>query len=738
MSESRESSSTIELDIRGMHCGSCVSLVEKALHGARGVRTASVNLATQHATVLLQADAGPPDPDDLVLAVRKAGYDADPVDARTAASRNRADERAVVLRAQIRGIMLALAFGTPVVAVALAERLLGWRLPGVEPRLLWIAQALLTLAVFASAAGSMFAGALRALLAGGANMDVLVVLGAGTAFVSGVIGTVAGERSFVLFEAAVMIVVFVSVGKMLEARSRGQASAALEALLTRIPREALRVVGEKTETVAIDDVQVGDVLRVAAHRAVPVDGEIISGRATVDEAMLTGESLPVERERGGQLLGGTRVVDGLVDLRATATSGESAATRIARLVEQAQASKPRLQRLADRLAGVFVPCVVFLALATFAAWILLSDAGTLWALKRAITVLVVACPCAMGLAIPTAVLVGTTRAAEHGILVRDASALEAAGRVREVLLDKTGTLTMGHPQLERIEPMPGHEESEALRAAVALEQFSEHPLAAALVRAARTRGIDPPDPDEFESQPGRGLRGSVNGVRTVVGSAAWLAANDVSPDGFVERADHLAASGASVIWVAQGGVVTALLAFADPVHPESAAAIAELHRMGIRTRILSGDRHAAVSHIAGVIGVDTFEAELSPDDKLERVRALTTGGHRVAMVGDGINDAPALAAADVGIAIGTGADVAREAADICLVGHSPRLIAEAVRISRASARVMKQNLFWALIYNVIMLPVAVLTALPPSLATVAMMFSSLSVVGNSLRLRRML
>lgn len=728
----------IELDIRGMHCGSCVAAVEKALRKTPGVLDASVNLATEHARVSADSGSNGSRPAALIEAVRAAGYDAteaEPGGLDWTARRHERDRR---LRDQRRSILLAVALSIPVVATALAERFLGWH-PFPDARVLWILQAAAALAVLATAGRSMLAGAIRALPTGGANMDTLVSLGAGTALVSGIVGIMTHEATLVMFEASVMIVAFVAIGKYLEARARGSASAALEALLTRIPREALRVVDGRTESIAVDQVRPGDILRVAAHTTIPVDGEVTTGRATVDESMLTGEALPVEKRERDKLFGGTRVADGLVDMRASASSNESAASRIARLVEQAQASKPPWQRLADQIAGVFVPIVILLALATFACWAFVwPTEGTFWALKRAIAVLVVACPCAMGLAVPTAVLVGTTRAAERGILVRDAAALEAAGQAREVLLDKTGTLTVGRPELETVELLTDRTEADVLRLAAALEQFSEHPLAGALLRAARARAIETPLPDEFESRPGGGLRGDVDGTAVTIGNASWLRENHVEVDDFAERADALAARGTSVVWVAIEGRVAGLLAFADQLHPESAQAIAALRRLGVRTRILSGDRHAAVSHIAGQLGIDAFEAALSPAQKLARVQELCDAGRRVAMVGDGINDAPALAAADVGIAIGTGADVAREAADICLVGHSPRLIAEAIRVSRASSRVMKQNLFWALIYNLVMLPIAIVTALPPSLATAAMMCSSLSVVANSLRLRRVI
>ncbi|MFQ5807427.1 MAG: heavy metal translocating P-type ATPase [Phycisphaerae bacterium] len=724
-----------ELEISGMHCAGCVATVEAALRNIPGVADASVNLATERATVAFESGGPPVDTATLIRAVQAIGYQAQLPRPQARLADERQTRREEELRWQRRRIYAALTLGAPVVALHFASQS-GPATVSTMPRPLAFVQAALTAAVLMIAAGPMIAGALRALAARSANMDLLVTLGALTAFFSGGVGLLINEPALVMFEAAVMIVVFVSVGKYLEARARGQASAALETLLSRLPREALRVTDGRTETVPIDAVRPQDVLRLAPHTVVPVDGEVLRGRLTVDESMLTGEALPLERTVGDRLFGGTQVADGLAEMRATATGRESTATRIAQLVAQAQASKPPWQRLADRVAAIFVPAIVALALATFAAWNWWGNAGSLFALERMIAVLVVACPCAMGLAIPTAVLVGTTRAAEHGILVRDATALEAAGQVREVLLDKTGTLTLGKPTLEQVELLGDGLEAEVLRYAAALEQLSEHPFARAVAQAAKTRGLVLPEPKDLYSQPGAGLRGRVDDRDVTIGSAAWMEENGIRTSEHIGRADQLAARGQSVIWVALDGRVTALLGLADQLHPESPAAIRELKRLGLRTRLLSGDRHAAVSNVADSLGIDAFEAQLTPQQKLDRVRRLSETGPGLAMVGDGINDAPALAAATVGIAIGTGADVAREAADICLVGHSPRLIAEAIRVSRCSARVMKQNLCWALIYNLVMIPVAVFTMLPAAAAAAAMMCSSLSVVGNALRLRR--
>ncbi|RMF77776.1 MAG: heavy metal translocating P-type ATPase, partial [Planctomycetota bacterium] len=527
-------------------------------------------------------------------------------------------QRAADLAGRRRRIWIALAAGVPAIAAHYAAHFAG----GVEATqvALWVAEGLLSLIVLFAAAGGMISGALRALGHFSANMDLLVSLGALAAFGAGAIGLATGTPAMITFHAAAMIVIFVSVGKYFEARARGQASSALEALLTRIPATALRLRDGGSETIPTEQVAPGDRLRLVAHAPIPVDGEVESGVVTVDESIVTGESLPQQRGPGENVLGGTRVVEGDAVMRSTATGDTSAVARIARLVEEAQSVKPRLQRIADRIAGVFVPAVIALAAAVFVGWWAADPQQWFWALQRSIALLVVACPCAMGLAVPTAVLVGTSRAAEQGILVRDAEALEAAGAIREVLLDKTGTLTVGRPALTRVTPSGVCDEDELLTRVAAVESLSEHPFARAVVAAARGRGLSLPQADDFQSVPGRGVSGVVDGHVVLVGRIEWLQQREVS--GF--DSDEVAAPDEdhpeSAMHVAIDGRYAGALWLADEIHPEAPAALAALRSRGVRVCILSGDRRAVVRSVAERLGVDDWQAELSPLDKYRIVR----------------------------------------------------------------------------------------------------------------------
>lgn len=717
----------IEVRISGMHCAGCVATVESVIRRLPGVLGAAVNLATERATVLV-AQSGPTAA-EIAEALEKAGYQAETASGRKHALRDRQAERLRLIREQTIRLILAAVLGLPVLWLHLAS-MLKWSDVAHPPGAVWW-QPLLTLAVLIVGAGPMFLGAWRALLIRTGNMDLLVSLGALSAFIAGLCGVFSRRHELMMFDASVMIVLFVGLGKLLEARARGSASATLEALSNRLPETALRLVEGRVEPITLDAVIPGHILRVTAPAVVPVDGEIAAGQLSVDESMLTGESVPLERGVGEKIMGGTQAVGGSADVQVTASGADSAAARIAKLVEGAQTGKPRWQRLADRAAAIFVPVVLCLSAITAIGWMVVG-AGLDAALTRAIAVLVVACPCAMGLAIPTAVMVGMSAAGARGILIRNVEALEAAAGVQLVLLDKTGTLTSGNPMVVEAVSAPGIEKNQVVRIAAALAEQNSHPFSQAIAEHARSGGVAPAAVAEgVEIAPGGGVRGIVNGVECLLGSDKWLASRGVT---VCDGPDEREGAGQSWVFLAGAGQWLGSFALSDALLPESAAAMADLGALGVQVRILSGDRAAACRVVALQLGIE-FEAELSPADKLERVRTATARRIGVAMVGDGVNDAPSLAAADVGIAIGAGADVAREAADVCLVGRSPRRIADAIRVSRATTRVMKQNLIWAAGYNLLMLPLAALAPIPAGLAAAAMMLSSFSVVGNSLRLR---
>lgn len=712
-----------------MHCAGCVANVENALTRCEGVAAAAVNLTTEVASIrVAQPSAASSVVERLVAAVRQAGFDAVPIQDRTVDREASRVRRAAELRA--KGVQLAVSgvIAIPILASHLVPsswvESLGWH----SEVGLWL-QAAIAACVMVLAGREMLLSGVRAALHFSGNMDVLVTLASGISFIAGVAGILAHRHELIMFDAAALIILFVSLGKLLEARAKRHAASALEALADRLPRRAVRLRDGKPEEVDASTLLPGDLLLVAAPAAVPIDAEVVSGRIAVDESLLTGESLPQARGVGDKLIGGSVAVEGSAKVRATSTSGESTASQIAAMVEAAQAKRTPWQRLADRVAGVFVPIVLVLAAVTFGGW-LLSGAMVADALTRAIAVLVIACPCAMGLAIPTAVVVASSAAAARGILVRDGETLEAAARLDVIVFDKTGTLTLGKPALTKIETVGGNE-NDVLRAAASVEQVAQHPLAQAIVNAARVRGIELSQPTDVTITPGGGIAATVGGARVLVGAGEWLRENGVDP----AESGSTSESGATVVYVATAGMLAARLQFADELHASAPAAIAGIRALGLRTRLLSGDRRPVADAVGRTLGIDSVEAELRPEQKLDRIRSWVAAGERVAMVGDGINDGPALAAATVGIAIGTGSDLARESAGICLVGHDPMLVVDAIRISRRAAGIMRQNLAWAFGYNAILIPVAALTTLSPSLAAAAMMLSSFSVVANSLRLR---
>ncbi|NMC74479.1 MAG: copper-translocating P-type ATPase, partial [Geobacteraceae bacterium] len=608
----------------------------------------------------------------------------------------------------------------------------------------WVGFILATLVQF-SAGLTFYRGSWYALKNRGANMDVLIALGTSAAYFYSVFAFFGafGGHGAVFFETSAMLITFIRLGKYLESRARGRAGDALKKLL-RLQADTARLVDEQGEReVAASTVRIGDVVRIRPGETIPVDGVVLEGRSTVDESMVTGESLPKEIGVGDTVVGAAVNRSGAITVRATAVGDEAFLSRIVRMVREAQTDKAPIQRFADRVSGVFVPIVTALAVLTFAVWFFLLRQDFLFAFRLAISVVVIACPCAMGLATPTAVMVGSGVGLSRGILVRRGSVLENISRIRLLLLDKTGTLTRGEPALTDIVSVSGVSEERFLHYLAAAESRSNHPLAVAAVQAARERGVAAAEAGDYREEEGMGVSCTWKGQALVAGNARLLAREGISIDTLAEDAGRFSAEGKSLIYLSVGGAAWGVAAFADLLKETSRQAVAELRRLGIEVRMITGDRHEAAAAIARQAGIDGFEAEVLPDRKQEVVREFQRKGILVGMAGDGINDAPALAAADVGIAVGSGADVAKETGDVVLVRSDLMDVVRAVRLGKATLSRIKQNLFWALFYNVLGIPLAAGVfyypfgiTLSPEFAGLAMAFSSVSVVVNSLLLKR--
>ncbi|HEX5961642.1 MAG TPA: heavy metal translocating P-type ATPase [Rhodanobacteraceae bacterium] len=660
------------------------------------------------------------------------------------------------VRAMAWRFWVLVALTIPVVAVAMGPHLFGWRLPapwGDVSR--WIEAALATVVVLWGGA-SFFARGWRSLKPWNPNMYTLIALGTGVAWAYSVVAFLlpglfpAGFRDAqgavaVYFESAAVIVTLVMMGDFLELRARRRTGSALRALLDLAPRTARRIAADGSEIdVPLDDVHPGDVLRVRPGEKVPVDGVVIDGTSHVDESMLTGEAMPVAKTQGDRLTGATVNQDGALTMRADKVGAETMLSQIVALVAKAQRSKAPLQRVADRVSWWFVPTVVVIAVLAFAVWVAIGpDPKLAHALIAAVSVLIIACPCALGLATPISIMVASGRGAQAGVLFRDAAAIEALRDVDTLVVDKTGTLTEGKPSLRGLEALGGIDAQQALALAAALERPSEHPLAQAIVAAAQERGIAVPAVEDFETVTGQGVRGRVDGHAVALGNAALMRGARVEPDREIEaRADALRGEGATVMLLAVDGAAAALLAVADPVKADTPDALANLRVEGLRIVMLTGDNRTTAQAIARKLGIDEVHADVSPADKAAVVDALQREGRKVAMAGDGINDAPALAAADVGIAMGTGTDIAMESAQVTLVRGELSAIARARALSQATVRNIHENLFFAFVYNSIGVPIAAGVLYPwlgitlsPMIAALAMSLSSVSVVSNALRLR---
>jgi Cu+-exporting ATPase len=749
---------TVDLQITGMHCASCVARVEQALAAVPGVRGASVNLATERASIVLE---GPLAPGLLAEVVRRAGYGARAVTGPlpdTEADGEREAER----RALVRRFAVAATLSVPVVVLGHLGMLPGLRaIPMAAQN--WI-QLLFATPVQLWAGWPFLRGSWIALRRRTADMNLLVGVGTLTAYLTSVVATVvpaavsgAGQGAHVTFDTAAVIITLILLGRLLESRARASTSQAMRRLLDLRPRTARRVTGSGVEEIALDQVVPGDVLLVRPGEKVPVDGVVLDGRSSVDAALLTGESLPVEVGPGERVSGATLNQSGSFRMRAERVGADSMLMQIVRLVQQAQASKAEVARLADRVAAVFVPVVLSIAVAAFVLWFVFGPEPRLsGALLKLVAVLIIACPCALGLATPMALIVGTGRGAELGVLIRGADALESAGGIRAVVFDKTGTLTRGRPALTDVFPAAGVEEDRLLAVAASVEQRSEHPLAGAVVRGARDRGVALTEPEDFSAVAGRGVVALLSGRAIVVGSAALLAGQGVDLAALEPESARLEAEGRTVFAVAENGRALGLLAVADTLKPGARETVATLERAGLEVWMITGDNVRTAQAIATQAGIAPGRvlAQVLPGEKSAKVAALQAAGTRVAMVGDGLNDAPALARADLGIAMGGGTDIAMEASGITLVRGDLAGVPVALRLARRTMQVIRQNLFWAFVYNTLGIPVAAGAlylllreggpvgplfgwqgTLHPMLASLAMALSSVSVVTSSLRLR---
>ncbi|TDY20254.1 Cu+-exporting ATPase [Paraburkholderia sp. BL6665CI2N2] len=773
-----------QLAIGGMTCASCAMRVERALAKVPGVLGASVNLATETATVSLDGAAAAPDA--LIAAVKKAGYEASlivPPDASAATDHADhvapADRKRDQTRRELAAVLASAVLTLPLVAPMLGE----WF--GLHAMLSpWLQLALASIVQFAFGA-RFYRAAYRAVRAGAGNMDLLVALGTSAAYGISVyeLATHPGDMNHLYFEASAVVITLVRFGKWLEARAKRQTTDAIRALNALRPDRARIRVGADERDVPLAQVRVGTVVLVRPGERVPVDGAVLEGRTHIDESLITGESLPVPKQVADAVTAGSINGEGAIAVTTTAIGAETTLARIIRLVESAQAEKAPIQRLVDRVSEIFVPAILAIAALTLVGW-LIAGAGGETAILDAVAVLVIACPCALGLATPAAIMAGTGVAARHGVLIKDAEALETAHRVTIVAFDKTGTLTLGQPSVTAFEPIGGIGRDEALALAAAVQRHSDHPLARAVLKAhevaaanngdataadaggvvaARTGGaaaasaggalatdttvaaapgeIPPQHASAARAVAGRGVEADVDGRTLALGSTRWLNELGIDlPPELAARAHELEAAGNTVSWLMQrdpqAPAALALIAFGDTVKPSARAAVERLAQMGIKSVLLTGDNRGSAASVARALGIDEFHAEVLPDDKARVIRDLKIrSAGIVAMAGDGINDAPALAAADIGIAMATGTDVAMHAAGITLMRGDPALVADAIDISRKTWRKIQQNLFWAFVYNLIGIPLAAFGLLNPMLAGAAMAFSSVSVVTNALLLR---
>ncbi len=737
------------LPLLGMTCTNCANTIQRQLNKLEGVNEATVNFASEKASVTYMPNVV--GHDQLVAVVRKAGFDVvEAVDGED----GEAAARDAEIRHQWKRLTVGVIFTLPLFLLSMTR---DFGFLGAWSHQTWVNWFFFALAtpVQFYVGWDYYVGAYKSLRNGSANMDVLVAMGSSVAYfysVAVLVALTTGSSTLgmhVYFETSAMIITLIVIGKLLEARAKGHTSEAIKKLIGMQPKTA-RVIrnGEQTD-IPIEAVLVGDTVIVRPGEKIPVDGMVIDGHSSVDESMITGESLPVTKKVGDEAIGATINKQGLLRIEATRVGKETALAQIIKLVEQAQGSKAPIQRVVDQVSAYFVPIVIVIALVIFGVWIAMG-AGFVPALIRLVAVLVIACPCAMGLATPTSIMVGVGKGAEKGILFKNSAALEQAHKLTAVVLDKTGTITRGEPAVTDV-IVAGQDGSQSyyLALAASAESGSEHPLGESIVRSATNQGLTLSDPKEFENIAGHGIVATVDGQRVLVGNRRLMEQQQVALNGLEARADKLQQQAKTAMWLAVDGQAKAIIAVADTIKEGSREALQSMHDQGLIVVMMTGDNESTAQAIAAEVGIDRVFAEVMPGDKADYVASLQQEGHKVVMVGDGINDAPALARADVGMAIGTGTDVAMETADVTLMRGDLRSVPQAISLSRATMRNIKQNLAWAFGYNIALIPIAAgvlapfvwapdfLRQLSPILAAGAMAFSSISVVGNALRLRRL-
>lgn len=739
---------TVELAVEGMTCASCVGRVEKALKAVPGVTEATVNLATERATVRGVAAVA-----DLIAAIEKVGYEANPVDTGAQADEEAAEKKDAERAELKRDLTLAAVLSLPVFVLEMGSHMIPgmheWVASTIGIQQSWYLQFVLTLLVLAIPGWRFYEKGFPALFRLGPDMNSLVAVGTAAAFGYSMVATFAPSllpagTVNVYYEAAAVIVALILLGRFLEARAKGRTSEAIKRLVGLQAKEAHVLRDGRIVDIPINDVAQGDIVEVRPGERVPVDGEVTEGRSFVDESMITGEPIPVEKAEGSTVVGGTVNQKGALTLRATAVGGQTMLAQIIRMVEQAQGSKLPIQAVVDKVTLWFVPAVMLAAVLTFLVWLVFGPSPALsFALVNAVAVLIIACPCAMGLATPTSIMVGTGRGAEMGVLFRKGEALQLLKDAKVVAVDKTGTLTEGRPVLTDLEIADGFDRNQVLAKVASVESRSEHPIARAIVESAVEGGIALPTMTDFDSVTGMGVRATVDGARVEVGADRFMRELGLDVSGFARTAERLGNEGKSPLYAAIDGRLAAIIAVADPIKSSTPAAIAALHQLGLKVAMITGDNARTAQAIAKQLGIDEVVAEVLPEGKVEAVRRLKATHGQIAYVGDGINDAPALAEADVGLAIGTGTDVAVESADVVLMSGNLQGVPNAIALSKATIGNIRQNLFWAFGYNTALIPVAAGVLYPaygvllsPIFAAGAMALSSVFVLGNALRLRR--